>query len=148
MELQIGKRSDIDEWMKLVDEIKWNFPGLETKEEMEEHRETVLRFIRQEQALCIKDDGKITGVLLFSKEHNMICCLGVSPQFRRRGAASMLLEAALARLDHTKEITVTTFRENDEKGVAPRAFYKKFGFTEGELLEEFGYPNQKFILYP
>ena len=148
MELQVGKRSDIDEWMKLVDEIKWNFPGLETKEAMEEHRETVLRFIRQEQALCIKDDGKITGVLLFSKEHNMICCLGVSPQFRRRGAASMLLEAALARLDHTKEITVTTFRENDEKGVAPRAFYKKFGFTEGELLEEFGYPNQKFILYP
>lgn len=148
MELQIGKRSDIDEWMKLVDEIKWNFPGLETKEEMEEHRETVLRFIRQEQALCIKDDGKITGVLLFSKKHNMICCLGVSPQFRRRGAASMLLEAALARLDHTKEITVTTFRENDEKGAAPRAFYKKFGFTEGELVEEFGYPNQKFILYP
>lgn len=41
---------------------------------------------------------------------------------------------------------MSTFRENDEKGAAPRALYKKFGFEEGEFLEEFGYPNQKLVL--
>lgn len=41
-----------------------------------------------------------------------------------------------------------TFRENDDKGIAPRALYSKFGFQEGELTEEFGYPNQVFVLYP
>ena len=35
--------------------------------------------------------------------------------------------------------------EGDEKGTAPRALYKKYGFCEGELTEEFGYPNQVFV---
>jgi hypothetical protein len=43
------------------------------------------------------------------------------------------------------DISVTTFREGDLKGAAPRALYKKIGFLEGELVEEFNYPNQKFI---
>lgn len=149
MQVQFGKNTDIDEWMKLVEEISWNFPGLETKEKIEEHRETVLRFISKEQALCVKDnDKKVVGVLLFSRGHNMICCLGVSPKYRKRGIASALLSMALEQLDRTKAITVSTFREEDSKGTAPRALYRKFGFVEGELIEEFGYPNQRFILHP
>ena len=42
---------------------------------------------------------------------------------------------------------MSTFRENDVKGIAPRKLYKKFGFEEGELIEEFGYPNQRFVLH-
>ena len=38
--------------------------------------------------------------------------------------------------------------KNDEKGKAPRALYKKFGFKEGEKTIEFGYPNQVFVLEP
>lgn len=148
MQVEFGKSNDIDEWMKLVTEISWNFPGLETKEKIEEHRDIVLRFMSKEQALCVKDDTKIIGVLLFSRGHNMICCLGISPQYRRGGVASKLLEKALENLDRTKNITVSTFREEDEKGTAPRALYKKFGFLEDELIEEFGYPNQKFVLPP
>lgn len=149
MQVQFGKNTDIDEWMKLVEEISWNFSGLETKEKIEEHRETVLRFISKEQALCVKDnDKKVVGVLLFSRGHNMICCLGVSPKYRKRGIASALLSMALEQLDRTKAITVSTFREEDSKGTAPRALYRKFGFVEGELIEEFGYPNQRFILHP
>lgn len=147
MQVQLGRNTDIDEWMKLVDEISWNFPGLETQEKIDEHRETVLRFICKKQALCVKDGTKVIGVLLFSRGHNMICCLGVSPKYRRCGIASMLLGKALENLDSTKDITVSTFREEDEKGTAPRALYKKFGFVEDELIEEFGYPNQRFVLH-
>ena len=148
MQVQFGKASDINEWMKFVEEISENFPGLETKEKIHEHRETVLRFMGKEQALCVKLEAKIMGVLLFSKGRNMICCLGVLPDYRRCGIASMLLEKALENLDRTKEVTVSTFREDDEKGIAPRALYKKYGFVADEFIEEFGYPNQKFILYP
>ena len=105
--------------------------------------------MRKEQALCAKDDnGEIIGVLLFSRGHNMICCLGVSPAHRRMGVASCMLSKAIEQLDRTKTISVSTFREDDEKGIAPRALYKKFGFVEENLVEEFGYPNQVFILYP
>lgn len=146
--VQFGKNSDLDAWMQLVEEISWNFPGLETKEKIDEHRQTVLRFISKEQALCVKDDEKIIGVLLFSRGHNMICCLGVSPQYRRCGIAARLLEKALDNLDRKQPITVSTFREDDEKGTAPRALYKKYGFVADALIEEFEYPNQRFVLYP
>ncbi len=78
----------------------------------------------------------------------MICCLAVSAEHRRQGIGSALLEKALDELDRSREISVSTFREDDEKGTAPRALYKKFGFKEAELIEEFGYPNQRFVLYP
>lgn len=124
------------------------FPGLETEEALEDHKNTVLRFMGEKRALCVKIRGEIAGVLLFSVKRNMICCLAVSPAHRRAGIASALLAAALERLDRSRDITVSTFCEGDEKGAAPRALYKKFGFEEGELVEEFGYPNQVFVLRP
>ena len=84
--------------------------------------------------------------LLFSIKHNMICCLAVTPDFRRHGIASALLSKAIEKLDRATDITVSTFRENDPKGIAPRRLYQSFGFVEGKLIEEYGYPNQQFIL--
>ena len=147
MEVLYGTASDIDAWMKVVERVAPQFPGLETKESREEHKATVLRFMEKQQAICVKKNGEIVGVMLFSRGHNMICCLAVSPKHRRCGIASALLEKALAELDKSREITVSTFREGDEKGIAPRALYKKFGFEEGELTIEFDYPNQKFVLF-
>ena len=115
---------------------------------MEEHRETVLRFMEKGQALCVRKKGEMMGVLLFSRKRNMICCLAVDPGCRRQGVASALLEKALSEMDRQREITVSTFREGDEKGRAPRALYRKFGFREAGLTEEFGYPNQVFVLRP
>ena len=146
MEVEYGTLQDLDSWMTLVKAVRWNFPGLETQEALEDHRQTVLRFMGEKRALCVKNTDRIVGVLLLSKKHNMICCLAVAPEYRRNGIASALLEKALAELDRSRDITVTTFREHDEKGTAPRALYKRFGFTEGKLLVEFGYPVQEFVL--
>lgn len=148
MQLFYGVPEDIDKWMKLVEMVRRSFPGLETQEKLNEHRATVLRFMGKRQAVCAKEDDEIVGVMLFSRGHNMICCLAVSPEYRRRGAASMLMDEALNNLDRTKEIAVSTFRADDEKGIAPRALYEKYGFVAGELTEEFEYPNQRYILYP
>ena len=148
MRVEYGKPQDIDAWMALVDEVRWNFPGLETQEKLDEHKTTVLKFMSKRQAICVEEGNKITGVMLFSRGHNMICCLAVSPAYRRRHAASLLMEEALRNLDRTREISVSTFRAEDEKGTAPRAFYEKFGFVEDALTEEMDYPNQKYVLHP
>ena len=148
MEVIFGESSYIDSWMQLVRKVSWNFPGLETEESIEEHKQTVLKFISKKQALCVRNQKAIVGVLLFSRNRNMICCLAVDPEYRKQGVASRLLGKALGEMDGGKEITVSTFRENDEKGIAPRALYRKFGFQEGDLTEEFGYPNQVFTLRP
>ena len=148
MQLFYGVPEDIEKWMSLVTQVRWNFPGLETQEKLNEHRATVLKFIGKRQAICVKEENEIAGVMLFSRGHNMICCLAVSPEYRRRGVASMLMDEALANLDRTKEILVSTFRADDEKGLAPRALYEKYGFVADELIEEFDYPNQKYVLHP
>ena len=148
MEVEFGKVSYIDSWMTLVRKVSWNFPGLETEEGIIDHRNTVLKFISKNQAICVRENNRVIGVLLFSRYHNMICCLAVADDCRKRGIGSELLTYALARLDRTRPVTVSTFQEGDKNGVAPRALYKKYGFIPGELTLEFGYPNQIFVLYP
>ena len=146
MKVEYGMPLDIESWMELVQSVSWNFPGLETEAAIEDHRKTVLRFMSENRPLCVKDDENVVGVLLLSKKHNMICCLAVAPEYRRKGIASALLEKALSELDRSSDITVTTFRDNDEKGIAPRALYKRFGFAEEKLTIENNYPVQRFVL--
>ena len=147
MKVEFGRTSDIDSWMRLVRKVSWNFPGLETEQSIDEHKIIVLKFMNDKRALCVKNEQEIVGVLLYSRKYNMICCLAVDPAYRKRGIASLLLREAIDKLDRDKDITVSTFRENDVKGIAPRKLYKKFGFEEDELIEEFGYPNQRFVLH-
>lgn len=77
MKIELGRECDIDNWMNLVDKVKGSFPGLETKENLDEHRDTVLDFMSKQSAICAKIKDKIVGALLFSKEHNMLCFLAV-----------------------------------------------------------------------
>lgn len=147
MKIGFGLVEDIDMWMELVSKVSWNFPGLETPEAIEKHRDTVIKFMKQKTAICAKENNSIIGVLLFSIKYNMICCMAVDPDYRRKHIASEMFLLMFKIADKTRDITVSTFREDDIKGIAPRAFYKKYGFVEDELIEEFGYPSQKFILH-
>ena len=147
IEIGFATVSDYSSWMELVRFVSWNFPGLETEENMLEYEKTLFKNINRQSAICAKENSKIVGVLIFSVKHNMLCCMAVHPKYRRRGIAQQMISLMITKLDITKDITVSTFRENDEKGIAPRSLYKKLGFAEDELIEEFGYPSQKFILY-
>jgi len=146
VEVLFGNERDIEPWIELVRGMRDNFPGLETDEGLDEYRSTVLEFMSENRALCVKEGSEIVGVLLFSVTHNMICCLAVSPAHRRKGIACALMTEALGHLDRSRNITVTTFCEGDPRGAAPRALYRKFGFVEGELVVEFGCPSQVFVL--
>lgn len=140
-----GTPEDIPAWMALVRRVAWNFPGLETESALQEHEATVAKFIRKGNAVCALCEGRLIGVLLFSRRLNMLCCMAVDPEYRRRGAAQGMFDRMRCMADPSRPLTVTTFRAGDPKGDAPRAFYQKNGFREGELVEENGYPCQVFL---
>lgn len=144
--VSLAQMSDLPSWMKLVERVRWNFPGLESEEALADHRQMVIKNIRRGTAICAKDAGKVVGVLLFSIRQNMLSCMAVDPDYRRQGIASRMIQCMLACLPVDRPVQVITFREGDEKGIAPRALYKKLGFVEGEFCNEFDYPEQKFIL--
>ena len=148
MEIFYGTAREITAWMQLVRLLRAEFPGLETEAALEEHRQTVLRFMEKGHAIGMRKGDALAGVMLISTRLNMLCCLGVHPNFRRKGVASLLMAEALKRLDSQREITVTTYRREDPRGPAARGLYKKFGFVPCELVEEMGYPNQLFTKFP
>ena len=146
MKIQLAKPEDIDAWMALVEQVRNAFPGLETAEAMAEHRATVLQFMRSSSAICAVDGERVIGALLFSKEDSMLCFLAVAPAYRRQHIARQMVDFMLTQMEDGKDITVTTYREGDPNGIAARAFYKRLGFSEGKLTEEFGSPVQEFVL--
>jgi len=91
----LGTPEDIPNWMALVESVRNLFPGLDTPEQLEKHKNTVLRFMERREAICTKYEEKITGTLLFSREQNIICFLAVSAEYRRRGIGAALLTQAL-----------------------------------------------------
>ena len=123
VEIELGRECDVDNWMQLVNKVKDSFPGLETKEALEEHRHTVLGFMRKGSAICARVNDQIVGALLFSREDSM-----------------------LSLMNEKRDVVVTTYREGVPEGIAARAFYKRLGFVEGKLTEEFGSPVQELIL--
>lgn len=146
MEIQLAKPENLDSWMALVEQVRDAFPGLETAEALAEHRATVLQFIQSSSAICAVDAGHVVGTLLFSKENHMLCFLAVDPSRRRQHIARQMVAFMLTQMEEEKDITVTTYREGDPNGIAARAFYKRLGFSEGKLTEEFGCPVQEFVL--
>lgn len=146
MEIQLAKPENLDSWLALVEQVRDAFPGLETAEALAEHRATVLQFIQSSSAICAVDAGHVFGTLLFSKENRMLCFLAVDPSRRRQHIARQMVAFMLTQMEEEKDITVTTYREGDPNGIAARAFYKRLGFSEGNLTEEFGCPVQEFVL--
>lgn len=146
MKIELGTEQDIVRWMCLVEKVKNAFPGLETKEALTEHRNTVLDFMDKASAICTKEQDEIVGILLFSKGNNTLCFLAVDPEYRRQHIAEKMVSHMLTLMDSRSDVVVTTYREGVPEGIAARAFYKRLGFVEGKLTEEFGSPVQEFIL--
>ncbi len=142
----MGTVCDIDGWIRLVDKVKDLFPGLETEDAVAEHRKTVIDFMEKDSALCAEDNDNVVGVLLFSREEAQICFLAVDKEYRRQHIAENMVKYAINLMPKDKNVTVTTYCEDDPNGSAARNFYKDFGFEEGELKEEFGSPVQEFVL--
>lgn len=103
MKIQLALQNDIDSWMELVTKSRNNFPGLETKEALLQHRETVLEFMNRQEAICAKENDAVVGELLFSKENNTLCFLAVNKEYRRQHIAQKM------RLDLSRAFSATKY---------------------------------------
>lgn len=144
-EIRLAREVDLDGWMALVASVRESFPGLETPQALEDHRNAVVECICRESAVCAVTDGRVVGALLFSRDQGELCFLAVAPECRRQHIARELFTFMLTRMEPGRDISVTTYRTGDPRGAAARAFYQKMGFTEGPLSEAFGCPVQEFL---
>ena len=91
--------------------------------------------------------GKIAiGIMAFSHHTGSIEFMGVHPQYRNHGIQKLFLDKLVHEYLPQQEISTTTYRENDKADTGHRNELKQLGFAERELLIEFGYPTQRFVL--
>lgn len=134
--------TDIPAWLELVHQAIDGFPYLKEAEYLKE-LETC---IQKKQALIIRDDDTVIGAMMFDKQVNCINFLAVHPQYRKCEIAKAFLQRLWYELSIDMPISITTFREGDKADLGYRETFKELGFAEAELLIEFGYPTQKFII--
>ena len=135
---------DIPYWMNFVSLVIDGFPCLDETS----HLEQVKQYIQQREALIMRDGSVIIGAAAFSHQTGNIDFLAVHPQYRHYGVAKTFLDFMMYNLFAGREISITTFRQGDKADTGQRAEYKRLGFAQAELLTEFGYPTQRFILSP
>lgn len=135
-------KEDIFQWIELVHLVIDGFPHLDEKHYIEQLKE----YIKNKQALILKDTNIVIGIMAFNEIIGSIDFFGVHPQYKKRGIAKAFCEKVLYEFAYSEQISVTTFREGDKADTGYREIWRSLGFAEAELLVEFGYPTQRFIL--
>ena len=82
-----------------------------------EYLENLKESILEKRALVLKDGPVLIGALAFSRSPGNIHFLGIHPQYRK----------------------------GDKADTGYRNMLLKLGFSERELLTEYGYPTQRFV---
>lgn len=138
--IRYATSEDITRWMELVDQVIDGFPSL--------HRQTyiteLIHSIEQQRAFILVQHGIAIGIMMFLHAH--IEFLGVHPQYRNAGIQALFIDRFLQEFCSTEQISITTFREGDKADTGYRFALEKLGFVEAELLTEFQYPTQRFLL--
>ncbi len=140
--ITFATEEDIPCWMDLVRLVVDGFPCLYEAEYLPVLREK----IRTGQALILKDGGIAIGIMLFSYDTGSIDFMGSHPLYRKKGIPKAFLAKVMGELVRDRQISITTYREGDRADTGQRQEIKGLGFAEAELLVEYGYPTQRFVL--
>lgn len=143
-DIQFAASADIDDWMELVSLTIDGYPCLNKMEYVENLRQ----YIADKRALILRDEGMAIGIMGFSVSTGSIDFLAVHPQYRNLGITKLFLDKMIDELPCGKEISLTTYRAGDKADTGYREEYCRLGFAERELLVEYGYPTQRFVLLP
>lgn len=141
-DIKLANTSDIPAWMELVKMVVAGYPYLDEADYLKKLQNGILK----QQALILKSGTLAVGIMAFSYETGSIEFMGVHPQYRTCGIPKMFLDKLMNEYLPNREISTTTFRENDKADTGYRNELKRLGFAERELLMEFGYPTQRFVL--
>ena len=140
----IAEKADISAWMDLMRLVIDGYPVMDEADYLSK----LIIAINEKRALVLKDNGVLIGAMLFSYQSVCIDFLGVHPQYRKQGIQKLFLDALMEIYLPGQEISMTTYREGDKADTGHRDILKQLGFAEKELLVEFGYPTQRFVLSP
>lgn len=142
--IKFAMPADVDDWMDLVTLTIDGYPCLKKAE----YKRNLYQYIAEKRALILRDAGLAIGVMGFSPAAGSIDFLAVHPQYRYLGITKLFLDRLTDGLICKKEITLTTYRAGDKADTGWREECCRLGFTERELLMEYGYPSQRFVLFP
>lgn len=141
-DIQFATIKDINDWMELVHLTVDGYPCLDE----DDYIEKLTFYMANKRALILRDEGMAIGIMGFSAEAGSIDFLAVHPQYRNLGIEKVFLDKLVDELLAGKEISLTTYREGDKADTGYREEYLRLGFAERELLTEYGYPTQRFVL--
>ena len=138
----LATEEDIPQWMELVHLVIDGFPHLDEQEYLGQ----LEMYIKNGWALILKNRDTAVGIMALQEQTGSIDFFGVHPQYRNCGIAKAFCDKALHELTQAAQLSVTTFRAGDKADTGYRQIWENLGFAEAELLVEFGYPTQRFIL--
>ena len=141
-DIRLANMEDIQAWMELVKMVIDGYPHLDEGEYLEQLK----CCIEDKQALILTNNKAVIGIMAFSYEMGSIEFMGVHPQYRSYGISKLFLDKLMKVYLPKRPISTTTYRENDKADTGYRNELKELGFAERELLIEFGYPTQRFVL--
>lgn len=139
-----AEKNDISVWMDLMRLVIDGYPVMNETDYLNE----ITKHIDEKRALVLKDGDILVGAMAFSDNPGCIDFLGIHPQYRKQDIQKVFLDALLETYLPGKEISMTTYREGDKADTGHRKLLKHLGFAERELLIEFGYPTQRFVISP
>lgn len=142
--IEFAAPADVDDWMELVSLTIDGYPCLDK----EAYITNLHQYVADQKALILRDNDMAIGVMGFSPDTSSIDFLAVHPQYRHLGITKLFLDKLAEELLYGKEITLTTYRAGDKADTGWREEYRRLGFEERELLVEYGYPAQRFVLPP
>lgn len=134
--------ADLPAWMELMRLAIDGYPAMDEGD----YQKAIAGCIEEKQGLVLKDEGRLIGAMAFSRHSGSIDFLGIHPQYRNKGIQRLFLQALLETYLPGRDISMTTYREGDKADTGHRNLLKTLGFAQGELLTEFGYPTQRFVL--
>jgi len=143
-DIQFAVSADIDDWMELVKFTIDGYPCLNKADYIKK----LHQYIAGKKALILRDDRSAAGIMGFSPDTGSIDFFAVHPQYRDMGITELFLDKLSDELLYGKEISLTTYRAGDKADTGYREKYCRLGFAERELLVEYGYPTQRFVLLP
>lgn len=128
MKIEAVKKSDLDQWRLLVQEVEPLFGPMIGEEGFQA---ALISAIHEERALGIRNDaGQLCGIIVVSYKKNAIEWLAVTGMERQNGYGEKLLNHAINRLNPQEPITVQTFDKTVPAGLGARKLYMKCGFLE------------------
>lgn len=143
-DIRLAEKKDIVDWMNLMRLVIDGYPVMDEDDYLAKLEES----IDEKRALVLREGDILIGAMAFTYSPGSIEFLGVHPQYRNRGLQKLFLDALLETYLPRQEISTTTFREQDKADTGHRDMLLQLGFAEKELLTEFGYPTQRFVLPP